>query len=350
VLLGAGILKQTAEAARKLRGTLRYLLGNLHDFQPETHGVSWEALAAVDRHTLRKLGALCEEVREHYDAYSFSRAFAALNAFAVTHLSNFYLDAAKDRLYIRAPDAASRRACQTTLAACLRHLGACLAPLAPHLAEEAWQAAPQLRGGAQHASVFQAGWPEVPEEWLAPPAAAESAAVWEALLSARGEVNKLCELARGAKAIGAGLEARVALRFYGEGAGAEALRAALPLYLDRPGSVDGSDELRYLLLVSSARIVDSDEDLTAFASDSGFLSPEPLQLPGGCGLLRAALARADGAKCERCWGFSPLVGRSGRHPTLCERCEHVADALQLPPAAELRAAVAAAAAAAAAAV
>ena len=119
VLIGPGIIKQLSETYRKMRGTLRYLLGNLHDFDPAAHAVAWEALPATDRVALRRLGALVAEVEEAYGAYNFARVFGALNAFTVTYLSSFYLDCAKDRLYVRNGDAPSRRAAQTVLAAVL---------------------------------------------------------------------------------------------------------------------------------------------------------------------------------------------------------------------------------------
>jgi len=266
----------------------------------------------------------------------------------VTYLSNFYLDTAKDRLYFRAADSGSRRACQTVLAACLRHMTVCLAPLAPHLAEEAYGATP-CRPADAPASIFQAGWPAVPAAWLAPPPAAEADAVWEALLTARAELNKLAEAARSDKAWGANLDARAMLCFGGEGEAVSALRDALTAFADVPGAVDGSDELRYLFLVSSATLAASEAELNEFIADgAGCYAARDLPLPGGCGSVSLALRRAAGAKCERCWGFSALVGASRRHPTLCERCDAVADSLALPPAEALRAAAAERAAASAA--
>jgi len=328
VLIGAGILRQMGETYRKLRGTLRYLLGNLHDYEPAVHAVGWEALPAVDRYVLRRLGALSKELRESYDAYAFARAFAALNAFTVTFLSNFYLDTAKDRLYVRRADAPSRRACQTVLAATLRHMTAALAPLTPHTAEDAYRSTP-FADLATAPSVFQAGWPSPDPAWLAPDAA--EAALWDVLLSIRAEVNKVIEAARTDKLLGAGLEARVRVHIHEADGVRDALRTR---FSDVPGATDGVDELRYLLLVSSVEICDSGELLDQMP----FQGTAPL--PGG-GTLRVGVAKAEGAKCERCWNFSALVGRTGRHPTLCERCVPVADHLKLPSQTELKAAAAA---------
>jgi isoleucyl-tRNA synthetase len=345
VLVGPAILRQLSETYRKMRGTLRYLLGNLADFDPAQHAVPWAALPAADRVALRRLGALMAEVEEAYDVYAFSRAFAALNAFTTTFLSSFYLDCAKDRLYIRSVDAPSRRAAQTVLAAALRRMTAALAPLAPHMAEDAHRAAPPALaaslGGA--ASVFQAGWPSTPPEWLAPPAAdaSDDPALWDTLTALRGEVNKLLEAARNAKALGASLEAKVLIHVSDA-----ALATRLAAFADRPGAPDGTDELRYILIVSAAQLMPSADAVLAAAASAGegaAFSVAAAPLPGGA-TLAAAVLRAEGAKCERCWNFSALVSRDGRHPTLCERCVPVADAIGMAPAAELQAARAAAAA------
>ena len=332
VLIGPSIMKQMAETYRKLRGTLRYLLGNLHDFNPQQQAVPYAQLPAIDRFTLRRLGALSHEVKSAYDVYAFARAYAALNAFTVTFFSALYLDTAKDRLYIRHQDSPSRRACQTVLAEALRHMVAALAPLTPHLAEEAFQASPFAGGSG--GSVFQAGWPAVPAEWSAAAAADEDEGLWATLLLIRAEVNKLLEVARNNKDLGAGLEARVLVHVSGDAspgdvAGLEAL------FGDKEHELDGTDELRYLLLVSSARVAADVAQVQALgASPGGCLVTVPL--PSGTGTLTIALAKAEGTKCERCWNFSPLVGKDGHHPQLCQRCSPVIKAQGLGSWAELK--------------
>ncbi|KAJ1637572.1 hypothetical protein T492DRAFT_834330 [Pavlovales sp. CCMP2436] len=120
VSIGPNILKQVFESYRKLRNTLRYLVGNLHDFSPKEHGVPIDQLPEIDRWMLSQLDALKIEVHDAYSTYQFYRASQALMRFAVSDLSNFYLDIAKDRLhisslYISAPDDPRRRSCQTVL-------------------------------------------------------------------------------------------------------------------------------------------------------------------------------------------------------------------------------------------
>ena len=366
VLIGDAVLKQTAEAYRKQRGTLRYLLGNLHDFDAATQSVAWAHLPQLDRLALRRLAALHSEVTAAYDAFAFGRATAALNTFTVAFLSALYLDTAKDRLYVRALDSPSRRACQTVLHATLRVLGAALAPVTPHMAEEAHGAA-HPSASASGDSVFASGWPSIPAAWSEADAASD--ATWEALLAVRAEVNKLVEAARGDKLLGASLEARVVVHIgdaalhtqlvtggWAPEAGAGGGDAADAEARGNGGGDDddddphGTDELRYLFIVSRAEI-GTEEQAAALGEEGAGGRVARSTLPNGAPLV-IGLARAGGAKCERCWNYSPLVGRAeGRagvlrpYPSLCGRCASVAAEAGLPDERSLKAAVAAAAAA-----
>lgn len=168
----------------------------------------------------------------------FFKVFQSLQRFVVVDLSNFYLDTAKDRLYIRGPDDPARRACQTVLDALLRGLLAALAPLVPHMAEDAWLNLPYARPAG---SVFQAGWARPDPAWAAG-LSEQQAAGWAVLLEVRDAANAVLEKARSGKAIGAGLEARVVVHV------SEPVAAAALAALDAAGN--GADELRYLLIVS----------------------------------------------------------------------------------------------------
>ena len=219
------------------------------------------------------------------------RVYQALQRFAVLDLSNFYLDVAKDRLYIRSPGAADRRACQTVLAAMLEGLLPLIAPLLPHMAEDAWQALPFA---TPHRSVFQAGWVHVPDEWRALPA--EEAATWRAVLAIRGEINQLLERARGDKALGASLEAKVLLHVADP-----QLRTRLEA-LQAAGN--GQDPLRYSFIVSQAELVDS----AAEAATAPYTAAAVLEEGGE---VAVGVARADGHKCSRCWNYRCGGGLTG---------------------------------------
>ena len=173
VCIGDGIIKQCFDSYRKLRNTARYLLGSLHDYVPEQHAVPYEELPSLDRYLLHVLDQFVAEATKEYDEYAFSRVYSLLQQFGTSDLSNFYLDVAKDRLYISAAAEPRRRSCQTVLAALLEGFAVCLAPLLPHLAEDIWQFVPYETG---HASVFEAGWEGVARDEA--PRSEEDKALW----------------------------------------------------------------------------------------------------------------------------------------------------------------------------
>ncbi|KAL4446248.1 hypothetical protein ABPG77_003055 [Micractinium sp. CCAP 211/92] len=306
-----------ADVYRKIRFTLRYLLGNLSDYDPAAHAVPHAELAAADRYILARFAALVDECNAAYDSYQFYKVYQSLQRFTVLDLSNFYLDVAKDRLYINAPSAADRRACQTVLAALLEGMLPLIAPLLPHMAEDAWQNLPYAR---EQQSVFQAGWAGVPDEWRQLPEA--DAASWRAVLGIRSELNLLLEKARADKALGASLEAKVKVHVAND-----ELRARLAA-LQAAGN--GMDPLRYVFIVSQAELAES-----AAAAAEGAAYSATAQLEEGAGEVTLGVARADGAKCKRCWNYSSHVGASAAHPKLCERCLPVIEEMgfEAPPAA-----------------
>jgi len=305
VSVGATVLAQTADAYRKLRGTLRFLLGNLHDFKPSVHAVPVEELPATDRYCLARLAAAVDDAGAAYEAYAFSRAQAGLLRFCGADLSNWYLDAAKDRLYIQARDSFSRRACQTVLAAATTSLIAALAPITPHLAEDAWAALP-WKDASRPASAFLAGWATPDPAWTSqPPLDAAAVAI---ALEVRGEVNQALQAAQREGALGAGLDARVAVWC----ADADAAAALRRLQAAR----NEADPLRYCFIVSAVDVVDAEVD----AASTPFTAAADLPTAGR---VVVGVARAGGAKCARCWAYSPAVGSDAAHPALCERCAPV---------------------------
>jgi isoleucyl-tRNA synthetase len=204
VPIGQTILKQMADVYRKIRNTARFLLGNLHDFDPAEHAVFYEDMPELDRYMLHRITEVFGEVTEAFDTYQFFRFFQTVQNFCVVDLSNFYLDIAKDRLYISATDAPRRRSCQTVLAIALENLARSIAPVLCHMAEDIWQNIPYE---TPCESVFQAGWVQVGDYWKQP----ELATKWETLRFYRAEVNKVLEKARADKAIGSSLDAKILL-------------------------------------------------------------------------------------------------------------------------------------------
>jgi isoleucyl-tRNA synthetase len=296
VNIGPTIIGQLADARNKIRNTARFLLGNLHDFNPEIDAVAYEDLPELDRYMLHRITEVFTEVTEAYESFQFFKFFQTVQNFCVVDLSNFYLDIAKDRLYISDANASRRRSCQTILQIALENLAKAIAPVLPHLAEDIWQFLPYEK---PYKSVFQAGWLKAHQEWLKP----ELAQSWEQLRGLRNEVNKVMEAARIGKAIGSSLEAKVLLYV----ANPELKTLLLNYNSTELLSGQGVDQLRYLLLASQVELV----DLVAIQATDFNSETDNLAI---------AIVKADGHKCDRCWNYSDTVGTFKDDPTICDRC------------------------------
>jgi isoleucyl-tRNA synthetase len=320
VPLGPGIVKQLADVSRKVRNTARYLLGNLHDFDPRPAAEGGDAvpvaeLPLLDRWMLQRTAALIDEVTEYFESFEFYRFFQALQNFCVVDLSNFYLDIAKDRLYVSGANAFRRRSCQTVLALVVERLAGLIAPVLCHMAEDIWQNLPYA---VTERSVFERGWPVVAEEWRIP--FSRRTAVHD-LRELRSTINRLLESCRkqqvglthpqeSGPSLGSSLEAQVQIKL-GEGVAADSLRAAFVwLYSSAHPEVDN---LADWLLVSAVQLV-GEPPAAVLAED---ISDD----------LTLRIARADGEKCERCWHYTTDVeaqtladGVNGR---ICGRCRGI---------------------------
>ncbi|MBE9202813.1 isoleucine--tRNA ligase [Synechocystis salina LEGE 06099] len=294
VPIGQGILKQLVDVRNKIRNTARFLLGNLHDFNPQTDAVVYEDLPELDRYMLHRMTEVFAEVTEAYESFQFFKFFQTVQNFCVVDLSNFYLDIAKDRLYISAPNAPRRRSCQTVLQLALENLVKAIAPVLCHLAEDIWQFLPYEKPAE---SVFQAGWVTMDSRWVQP----ELAQTWVKLRQLRTEVNKVMESARTAKAIGASLEAKVLIH-----TNDDHWEQLLQRY-NREES-NQVDTLRYLLLASQVELSEDAAEINA------------LQFKAETDTLTLGITNADGHKCERCWNYSTQVGSFSDDPSICERC------------------------------
>ncbi|MGF1513688.1 MAG: isoleucine--tRNA ligase [Elainellaceae cyanobacterium] len=294
--LGKSILKQLSDIYRKIRNTARFLLGNLHDFDPKTDVVPYDQLPELDQYMLHRMTGVFADVTNAFDTYQFFRFFQAVQNFCVVDLSNFYLDIAKDRLYISAPDAARRRSCQTVLAVAIENLARAIAPVLCHMAEDIWQSLPYK---TPYASVFQAGWVVLDEGWVRP----DLAAYWPELRELRGQVNKVLEQARTDKAIGSSLAAKVQLYV-----AHQTLRKRLEDMNPDSLAGNGVDELRYLFITSQVALLDSPDAIAQLKYHE--------RTEG----IAVGVVDAEGEKCDRCWNHSLSVGQLEAHPLLCERC------------------------------
>jgi isoleucyl-tRNA synthetase len=310
-------VKQLADVYRKVRNTARYLLGNLHDFDPRPRSEGGDAVAyadlpLLDQWMLQRTAALIDAVTGDFERFEFYRFFQALQNFCVVDLSNVYLDIAKDRLYVSGAADFRRRSCQTVLSLVVERLAGLIAPVLCHMAEDIWQNLPYP---VAEASVFERGWPTAPAEWRRP----ELETPMVQILELRSLVNRQLESCRkqGGKGssegaeqgIGASLEAQVQIVL-----GADTSSAALAEALAWLGSSPHAsvDNLTDWLLVSALHIGGEAPDaVLAEASSDG---------------VTVRVARAAGLKCERCWHYETDIGQHSSHPTLCGRCVAVLEA------------------------
>jgi isoleucyl-tRNA synthetase len=299
VPLGPGIVKQLADVYRKVRNTARYLLGNLHDFDPARDAVPYAELPLLDQWMLQRTAALIDSVSGDFERFEFYRFFQALQNFCVVDLSNVYLDIAKDRLYVSGAQEFRRRSCQTVLALVVERLAGLIAPVLCHMAEDIWQNLPY---SVSERSVFERGWPTAPTEWRQP----ELETPMAQILELRALVNRQLESCRSGGQLGASLEAQVQLEL---GDGAEATRAALS-WLESTTHPNVDNLADWLLVSALQQGGSAPADVLAEASEAG---------------ITVRIAKAAGEKCERCWHYETDIGQHSAHPSLCGRCVAVLD-------------------------
>ena len=280
------IIKHVSEVYRKIRNTIRYILGNTSDFDAESMKVPFAEMEELDQWALMRLQELKKDVEKAYENYDFHVVHHAIHDFCTVDMSSFYLDIIKDRLYASKKDDKKRRSAQTAMYEILSDLIVMLAPILSFTMEEVYQFMKKPAGAPE--SVLMLEWPKLHEEYL-DKAKMEK---WEHFIAIRGEITKVLENARREKTIGHSLDAKVDL--YATGEAYELLK---PLEKDLPT----------LLIVSQAAIHEG--------TDSGMKTERDD--------LTVAVAAAEGEKCERCWNYDPTVGKDPDHPTLCHRCIEV---------------------------
>jgi isoleucyl-tRNA synthetase len=273
------ILKRIADSYRKIRNTLRYALGNLDGFDPETDSVGHGEMQELDQWALASLDAATAKVLHAYEGYNFQAATKELTNFMNVTLSARYFDIIKDRLYTAAPRSPARRSAQTVLHQLVDALCRLLSPILAFTSDEAWENLPGQSVSSVHLAVF----PKASEN--------ENSGLltdWERIFEVRDEVLKSLEESRNEKLIGSGLEAKVVLTADGN------TFKFLQKY---------AGQLRYIFIVSQVELVPGDA-------------------------LGVEVKKADGQKCERCWNYSTRVGESEKYPTACERCTEALSEIQ----------------------
>jgi isoleucyl-tRNA synthetase len=288
VSFGPEILKHETEAYRRLRNTLRYLLGNLAGFTAAERLDEGE-MPELERFVLHRLAELDTLVRRCAAAYDFHTMFTALHNFCAVDLSAFYFDVRKDALYCDRPQAPRRRAARTVLDRVFDCLVRWLAPVLCFTAEEAWL---ERFGAADDSSVHFALYRQVPQPWRND----DLAARWSRIRELRRAVTGAIELERAQKRLGSSLQAEIALY----------------VPKDDKALLDRLD-LAEIAITSAAKVLDSPPPAGAF------------QLPDLPG-VGAVVTLAPGDKCQRCWRILPEVGSAPRHPDLCQRCSDAIEA------------------------
>ena len=280
------ILKRMADSYRRMRNTVRFLLGNLDGFDPQRDATKPAELLALDRWALDRARALQIEVVNAYRDYEFHLIYQKVHNFCVVDLGGFYLDILKDRLYTLPRRHPARRSAQTTMLWIAEAMVRWLAPILSFTAEEIWRALP----GERPQSVFLSTWTTLPEM---PRAAA--AIDWEALIELRAAVTRELERLREQGAIGAPLDAEVDVYCAAE-------------HYARLSAL--GEELRFLFITSAARVHEA-------------TTPPEGAVAAGNAAQSAIWIRvrpSQDVKCVRCWHHRPDVGSDARHPELCARC------------------------------
>lgn len=275
------ILEMVATHYRKIRNTIRFMLGNLYDYQPDCHRVPVEAMNPVDRYMLKRLSELEQKVLRGYQTFAYHTVYHALNQFATVELSAFYLDITKDRLYCSAPDSIERRAGQTVIFEIARSFLKLCAPIYSFTAHEAWQYLPEWGGKPE--SVFMDAF-EAPHRF---PLDDDEYHRFQTFMEIREEALKALEEARVQKIIGSSLDAHLELTVHHRLAWVR----------------EHHSTLKEILMVS---------DINIQTGDVSGEHPYTIRVE-----------HARGNKCARCWLWSPAVGSFPDQPDLCERCYHV---------------------------
>jgi len=286
VRLSEEILTRLADAYRKIRNTFRYILGNINDFNFEKDRVDEKDLLEIDRWMLSRLAGLIEEAERHYRNYTFYKLFRLLHNFCVNEISSLYLDILKDRVYTFDKKSLERRSAQTVLYEILNALLKLFAPILVFTTEEAWQEFKKTKDSSVHESLWD--WTE---ETLRKWKDEKLNEKWARLLELREEIMKVLEEKRTKEVIGSSLEAKVVLSSDNKSM-ASLIKENLSI-------------LPMLFITSQVEIGENLKDMS-----------ERLK-------VGISVEKAGGKKCNRCWNFSPTVGKDTKYKDICDRCANV---------------------------
>ena len=281
-------LDRLGDSYRKIRNTIRYLLGNLNAIDPDKHLSPYMELSSIDQWALCRLKAVTESVKQSFDKYEFAKVYKRIYTFCNEDLSSFYLDILKDRLYTSAAYSPDRRSAQSVLFHILNHLVRVIAPIICFTAEEAFLSMPKDATASDSQSVHLLTWLDCPQEW------ANKAVIeqFSLLVDLRPHVLKALEDKRRTREIGSSLEAKIIFQ------------TASPRDLKYLSENKGM--LPAAFIVSQVEVQEVNEV-------SQGLSDEFTK-------TAIVIEKADGLKCSRCWNYKKDVGQDMEHQSLCARC------------------------------
>jgi len=291
VRISKEILERLIDAYRKIRNTIRFMLSNIYDFDPQRDAVPYENLLEFDKWALNRLSErTCglASMDECYGTFEFANVYRIIYAFCNDDLSSIYLDILKDRLYTSSAQSRKRRSAQTVLYHILDILIRSMAPLLPFTAQEAFSFLPKTHSETGVQNVHLLSWPEIPDIWKS----AEMDKKFLTPIDIRQEVLKVLEEKRQKGEIGSSLDAKVTIE-----------TASDSCYRDLQMN---QELLRYFFIVSQVELKKVNHIDQGISKN--FLTTKIL------------VEKADGQKCARCWNYSTQVGGDVVHPTLCERC------------------------------
>jgi len=292
------IFKQLVDTYRKIRNTIRFILGNISDYEHSKHKVDYKDMKEVDQWTLHKLQIFARDIGESYRRFEFHNVMRGVQNFCIVDLSSFYMDILKDRLYTFEKDSRERRSCQTVLYEISSTLIRIIAPILSHTAEEAWSHFSKGGAGGEQ-SVFLSGFGSVKDDYINE----DLDGRWQTIMDIRNLALFCLEKARADKQIGGSLEAKVFFQ-----TGDSELRDFLARY---------KDIWREVLIVSAVEILPkgTHKVMTHITNYSITEELKTVSKKLICGVVKA-----PGEKCVRCWNYSEEVGRNNEHPKICERC------------------------------
>jgi isoleucyl-tRNA synthetase len=296
VALSNEILKRLSDSYRRIRNTARFLLGNLHGFDPSEHLVAVQDSLPLDQWAVQQAYDVQDAVTAAYAKYDFPEIVQRIQNFCTNEMGALYLDMTKDRLYTMQVNSHGRRSAQSAMYRILEALVRWLAPMLAFTSEEIWQFMPKhTERGPRSESVLLETWYEQLEAAQGSP---EQRAFWGDLLAIRNELAKALEQLRKAGEIGSSLDAEVDLFVPEE-------------WLERYRTV--SDELRFFFITSALNL-HADNELPV---DATLVT---LEAASGRAQIHFRVRPSELRKCIRCWHHRPDVGVNPSHPDICARC------------------------------